>query len=188
MIKYFSPIFLSIILLISCGPSEREQAQQEQREQQLQMQMIETTPEFNNQMETLLSHYFELKDAFIQSDADAASSAAQLFLTNTEEVDSSGLTQESATVWSSFSQTLVENTSNLIPLDDVDEQRYYFEHISEAMINLVETFEPLGYQVYHQSCPMVRDGSADWLSREEEIKNPYHGERMMNCGETIRQL
>lgn len=188
MIKYLPFILISIFLFIACGPSEREQAQQEQREQQLQMQMVETTPEFNNQMEALLSQYFHLKDAFVKSDADAASSAAQQFIADAEEIDTSGLTQESATVWSAFSQTLIERSNNLVPLNDVDEQRYHFEYISEAMINMVETFQPLGYEVYHQSCPMVRDGSADWLSREEEIKNPYHGDRMMNCGETIRQL
>jgi hypothetical protein len=56
------------------------------------------------------------------------------------------------------------------------------------MIQVVENFRPVGYEIYVQSCPMVRSGSADWLSREETIRNPYHGDRMMRCGEVLRQI
>jgi hypothetical protein len=57
-----------------------------------------------------------------------------------------------------------------------------------AMIEVVEAFGPLANTVYRQTCPMVRGGSADWLAEEEQIANPYHGSRMLRCGEVVRKI
>ena len=38
--------------------------------------------------------------------------------------------------------------------------------------------------LYIQICPMANNNKgAIWLSREEEIKNPYFGDLMLSCGE-----
>ena len=177
-----------VFLLASCGPSEQEQAQQEQREQQLQMQMIQTTPEFNEQMSAVLDRYFDLKDALIDSDAEQAKPLAELLKEEAEGVEQAGINEETMALWIAFRTVIEENSEEITGLDDVDEQRYRFEYISDSMIEMVDNFDPVDYELYHQSCPMVRGGSADWLSREERIRNPYHGERMMNCGETIRRI
>ena len=43
--------------------------------------------------------------------------------------------------------------------------------------------------IYYQHCPMANDGKgANWLSKEEEIKNPYFGSMMLSCGKTIETL
>lgn len=181
-------VFILLFMLSSCGPSERELTQQEQRQQQLQMQMVESTPEFNRQMTGVLDRYFDLKDALVDSDAERAKIYTSEFSAEAENVNAESLNRESAAIWASYSEIITSNGEELINRDDVDDQRYYFEYISEAMIEVVETFRPVGYEIYHQSCPMVRDGSADWLSREEEIRNPYHGDRMMRCGEVINRI
>ncbi len=183
---YLIPFVL--LFFAACGETEQEQAQQEQRQQQMQMQMIETTPEFTGQMATILEHYFDLKNALVESDAEQAKMYAETFKNEADGVDASSLNEETQAIWISFSEVIVNSSSELISQDDVDDQRYHFEYISDAMIDMVDTFRPVGYEVYHQSCPMVRDGSADWLSREEDIRNPYHGDRMMRCGEVIRQI
>lgn len=178
----------SLILITACGPSDQEQAQQEQRQQQMQMQMVQTTPEFNEQMAGVLDRYFDLKDALVESDPETAGQYAEALKEEAEGVDPTGLNEETLALWVAFSEVIVNSSSELVPLEDVDDQRYHFEFISESMIQMVDTFRPVGYEIYHQSCPMVRDGSADWLSREEGIRNPYHGDRMMRCGEVIRRI
>lgn len=177
-----------IVLTTACGPSEREQAQQEQRQQQLQMQMVESTQEFDDQMSIVLDRYFELKDALVESDAETAKVHANSLKSEAERVSPEGLNQESIALWVSYREIIENGSDELIREDDVDDQRYHFEFISEAMIEMVKTFRPVGYTIYHQSCPMVRGGSADWLSREEQIANPYHGDRMMRCGEIIERI
>jgi len=183
--------FISIILLLlmaACGPSEQERAQQEQRQMQMQMQLAETTPEFNNQVAAVLDRYFDLKDALVESDAEKAKEKAEALASEAESVEPQDLNEETTALWLAFSEIVINSSNEMIPLGDVDDQRYHFEYVSEAMIAMVETFRPVGYSIYHQSCPMVRGGSADWLSREEQIANPYHGDRMMRCGEVIRRI
>ena len=181
-------VLASILIVTACSPSEQEQAQQDERQMQLQTQLVESTPEFNQQMSSVLDRYFDLKDALVESDAEKATSTAQLLLNESDQVDASSLNTGSTALWDSYLEVISSRSAEMIPLTNVDEQRYQFEYISEAMIEMVELFQPVGYEIYHQSCPMVRDGSADWLSREEQIANPYHGNRMMRCGEVIRRL
>ncbi len=191
MFKTNGQIFLMVFILMlvsACGPSEQERAQQEQRQQQMQMQMVETTAEFNDQMSAVLNRYFDLKNALVDSDAERAKGYAESLKMEADGVEPAGLNEETLALWVSFGEVIINNSRDLILLEDVDDQRYHFEYISEAMIQMVDTFRPVGYTVYHQSCPMVRDGSADWLSREEDIRNPYHGDRMMRCGEVIRRI
>jgi membrane fusion protein, copper/silver efflux system len=154
----------------------------------MQMQLAETTPEFNSQVAAVLDRYFDLKDALVESDAEKAKEKAASLATEAENVDPQGLNQETTALWTAFSTIVINSSNEIVPLADVDDQRYHFEYVSEAMITMVETFRPVGYAIYHQSCPMVRGGSADWLSREEQIANPYHGDRMMRCGEVIRRI
>jgi len=188
MNRIFAISFTLILILNACGPSEQERTQQEERLMQLQTQMVQSTPEFNEQMANVLDRYFDLKDALVESDAEKATSTAEELLRMVDIVDPNSLNEGSATLWSSYHEVITQRSRELIPLEDVDQQRYRFEYISEVMIEMVEMFQPVGYEIYHQSCPMVRDGSADWLSREEQIANPYHGDRMMRCGEVIRRL
>jgi hypothetical protein len=139
-------------------------------------------------MDSLLTHYFELKDALVASDSVAGADHAKKLLHATSNARTTQLETENRGLWLGISEILEKETTRLIETGDIEEQRLYFEPISEAMIQVVESFQPVGYTMYHQSCPMVRGGSADWLSREEQIANPYHGDRMLRCGETIQRL
>lgn len=183
-----SAIFISLIFA-ACGPSEQEQAQQEQRQMELQQQ--ETSDlhyNFRMEMDSVLTRYFDLKDALVESDPEQSAEKAEELSDFTADVMDEVLEAENQGLWLGISRIIQTETDNLIAEEDVDEQRIYFERISNAMIQMVESFNPVGYTIYHQSCPMVQNDSADWLSREQEIRNPYHGERMMNCGEIVRQL
>jgi hypothetical protein len=47
----------------------------------------------------------------------------------------------------------------------------------------------MGKTVYYQFCPMMNDGNgAYWLSETRDIRNPYYGESMLTCGETVETL
>ncbi len=187
--KYYSLILLPIILIfVACSETEQEQQQQAQYEAQLQQQLIETDALFRNSLNSVLDEYFELKESLVSSDADAAAESTSDLIRTTENVDVSGLNDETTLIWASFADMIIAGSQRLQDQSDIDDQRYYFEDISEAMIQVVDSFRPAGYEIFVQSCPMVRSGTAEWLSREEQIRNPYHGDRMMNCGEVIRRI
>ncbi len=181
-------LFSSLFIYIACEPTDRQQAQQDLRRQQLQIQTAETTIEFNNQMISVMDQYFLLKDALVESDAGQAKNSAKMLKSVAEDVKTAEINNETAALWNSFRRVIVSSSDSLLTGDHLEEQRFHFEFISEAMIDMANTFRPAGFTVYHQSCPMVRGGTADWLSLDQEIRNPYHGDRMMNCGEQIRRF
>ena len=42
-------------------------------------------------------------------------------------------------------------------------------------------------KLYEQFCPMYDGGSA-WLSMNKEVRNPYYGSSMLNCGKVQREI
>lgn len=69
---------------------------------------------------------------------------------------------------------------------DIEELRAEFKSISEILITRVEEE---GYEgnLFKQYCPMY-DGGSSWISDEEDIKNPFYGDEMHNCGETVEEM
>lgn len=182
-------ILMLIAFVSACQPPEEEQAQQMQRQLELQREAAEDLPfNFKTDLDSLLTDYFALKNALVESDSTAGVKYAEQLKEQANAVRTARVDPDNEGLWMGISQILDRETDNLINTSDIEEQRLHFEPISEAMIQVVESFHPVGYTIYHQSCPMVRGGSADWLSREEQIANPYHGDRMLRCGETIKQI
>ena len=74
-------------------------------------------------------------------------------------------------------------------VDDVKSLRVYFKGLSNFLLSVADAFSPFSEALYVQYCPMAFDNQgARWLSFNEEILNPYFGNRMLRCGETERVL
>ena len=62
--------------------------------------------------------------------------------------------------------------------------------LSKDIADLIKTFGTGGQTLYKDFCPMASDGKgAIWISEVKEIKNPYLGSKMPECGsvkETIK--
>ena len=79
--------------------------------------------------------------------------------------------------------------NNISENNNIENQRNHFIVLSENIIAFASNMETLEKPLYIQHCPMVNNNEgADWLSLSEEIRNPYFGEVMMNCGDTQRKL
>ena len=67
--------------------------------------------------------------------------------------------------------------------------RASYQDISNQMIVIAKTYQPLDDTLYVQHCPMANSNKgADWLSLNKEIENPYFGSSMLKCGETINVI
>jgi hypothetical protein len=43
--------------------------------------------------------------------------------------------------------------------------------------------------VYYQFCPMAFDNKgAYWISKTEDVRNPYFGLKMLSCGEIVQEI
>lgn len=143
---------------------------------------------FKTALEASLDHYFELSSALVEADTEAAKAHSQAFLESAQGIDPEELDQEVINFLQEHADNVFFRAMNIMNEDDIGKQRYEFEYLSEAVIEVVRAVGPLSYTVYQQRCPMVRDGSADWLSRDSGILNPYHGDRMLRCGSVVREI
>jgi hypothetical protein len=73
---------------------------------------------------------------------------------------------------------------------DIEEKRSYFSHISEIVYCTVKSYALKDdMELYATYCPMAFDGKgAYWISETKEIKNPYFGAKMVNCGSVEEEL
>jgi len=120
----------------------------------------------------LVENYLALKDALVATDGAKAQKAANDFL----EVNNN--------------DALTADLKAIAGSTDVATQRIAFEGLSANMYSIVKAGGSETV-LYKQYCPMAfNNKGAYWLAAEEQVNNPYFGDRMLHCGsvqETINQ-
>ena len=136
----------------------------------------------------MVTDYLKLKDALVSSDAYATSNHAKEVVSSLSNVNMSLVKGELHMQWMEYLNELKAQSEIIQNQQDLKVQRQTFISLSETLIQTVKTFKVPGV-IYQQHCPMANGGvGADWLSTEEEISNPYFGNKMLRCGETIEEI
>jgi len=144
--------------------------------------------DFREMFTEAIEIYITGKNALIDSDLAGARSAYENFNSKLEEIGIHGLSGDGHTAWMESYEELTKHASAIVSADDLDAARTSFRSLSGELIRAVQMFGVEGV-VYHQYCPMAFDNEgADWLSREEEIQNPYLPDTMAGCGEVIERF
>ena len=141
------------------------------------------------QLKAVFDSYFSVKDALVKTDAATSSAKANELVKAIKAVEMTKLSNEEHTVWMKVMKELTANAEKIAASKDVAKQREIFALLSKNMYELVKVSKQ-ETPVYYQHCPMYNNGKgANWLSKEEAVKNPYYGSQMLNCGsvqETIK--
>ncbi|MDZ4809796.1 MAG: DUF3347 domain-containing protein [Bacteroidota bacterium] len=141
-----------------------------------------------NLLKAIFDNYFFLKDALVKSDPKSASTIAKDLLTNINEVKMEKLSGDEHTVWMKVMNSLKSNTDKIYTSTSVEKQRNAFMDISENIYDLIKVSKQ-DVPIYYQNCPMANDGKgANWLSKENAVKNPYYGIQMLTCGKTVETI
>ena len=149
-----------------------------------QENVVETKQEVN-QLKTIFESYFALKDALVKSDGKLVSTLAKDVLANINSVKMEKLSSEEHTVWMKVMSSLKSNTEKIVATTIIEKQRVVFMDLSANFYALLKVSKQ-DYSIYYQNCPMYNDGKgANWLSKENAVKNPYYGSQMLTCGKTI---
>ncbi|MEZ4932962.1 MAG: DUF3347 domain-containing protein [Saprospiraceae bacterium] len=103
---------------------------------------------------------------------------------NLEKVDMLLLKGDAPFYWMEQLNGLQTHSQNIAATDNVEVQRKQFSFLSLGTHQRCHCFWDGQWPfVCIQYCLMAIDNKgADWLSEEEEIRNPYFGEKMMKCG------
>lgn len=182
-------IAVSLLVITACGGGQSEESiSNEMIPETVQTPALPTPDSFKSDLTQTLDAYFELKDALVETDPTLASEKGKALLVKMDSVQLDGLSAEAAMLWDVSGNDAKVATEALIITSDIEEQRVHFTPLSNALIDMIKSYGPLDNAVYIQRCPMVRGGSADWLSKEENVLNPYFGSKMLTCGSVIEKI
>ena len=134
------------------------------------------------QLKAVFVNYFSVKDALVKTDAGTSSAKASELVKAIKAVEMTKLSNEEHTVWMKVMKDLTANAEKIAVAKDVTKQREIFALLANNMYELAKVSKQ-ETPVYYQHCPMYNNGKgANWLSKEEAIKNPYYGSKMLTCG------
>ena len=141
-----------------------------------------------NPLAGVFEHYFSVKNALVSTDGSLASNKAEILLKSVTEVEMDKLSIEVHMAWMKVLKDLKTDIGNIAATKDVGKQRVYFKSLSKDMFEVIKVSKS-ETPVYYQFCPMADSGKgANWLSLEEDIKNPYYGSQMLSCGKTVETI
>lgn len=149
---------------------------------------LKVSSKFQLQLKGVFNNYIKLKDALVKDDSNNAVAEAKNVLQSLTKINMKLLKDEKAhTKWMNFKKEIKASSLSISNTSDIKAQRNYFIHLSNYLIQTIETFG-IQEKVYSQFCPMANtDKGAFWLSKEEKILNPYFGNAMLSCG-SVEQI
>lgn len=128
----------------------------------------------DHQIAILYQNYTDIKEALIHADAkEAQKTAAELFSVLENEKGKS---------------SMITPAHDIASTHSAEEQRQAFSELTKAIEKDLQEALIAG-KIYKQNCPMAFEGNGSfWFSNEENIRNPYLGEKMLTCGKVEETL
>ncbi len=149
---------------------------------------LEVSSKFKEQLNTVFENYVSVDKALVNDDAETAKTSASGLQKSIEKVDMKLLKDDAHNHWMILEKELKASTSAIANTSDIKKQREHFIHLSAHLINAVKTFG-INQKVYVDYCPMANNNvGAYWLSKDKEIRNPYFGADMLNCGSVTDEI
>jgi Cu(I)/Ag(I) efflux system membrane fusion protein len=166
------------------GESGAPAAQKMPSEPEADIEPVEIDPQFTAQLTDVYEAYLDMKNAFVETDAEKVSTEAKDVIAALENVNMGLLKGDAHMAWMDQLNNLNRNVEKISNSSDIAEQRTAFSRFNLAFYKSVKMFG-LNEKAWFQYCPMANnDQGAYWFSEIEEIKNPYFGDMMLSCGET----
>lgn len=154
---------------------------------------------FNTSVQNMLDHYYALSEAFVNWDTAAVTNHAgqlqqsfsNLALT---ELQKDNMIYETA---ASYKEPFNKNIATIAGNNSLEQKRLAFNSLSQNLYDLLRTVRYDNQKIYVQQCPMAFNDTetGTWLSKEEDIRNPYLGKHhpkykagMLECGEVKETL
>ena len=183
--------------LPSCCQYERiKQTNTKMEEPKMEMTTIDHSMHSNkmdemqdpNPLSEVYDSYFAVKDALVRTDGASASTSSKTLFTEINNIKMDNLSMDVHIAWMKVFENLKEDAEHIADIKDIGRQRDHFISLSKNIYEVMKISKQ-ETPTYYQFCPMANDGKgANWLSKENTIKNPYYGSQMLNCGNTVETI
>ncbi len=173
----------AVMLLAACNTAaeKKEEHQHQHGVQQEVKQESAAKPNHNEvslkdeQLNLVYQQYLLLSKALVNSDMAGAKEAGMGIELGAKAINNGG--------------KLASLAAKITAAANIEAQRTLFSDLSNEMLAKVKAVGLQSGEVYVEYCPMaLNDKGASWLSNQKEIKNPYYGESMLECGEVKETL
>lgn len=146
-------------------------------------------PGDNAPMKDIVTGYLQIKNALANDNGNDAASGGKAMVAAMSQINTAAFTDAQRKTFNDMQDDLKENAEHIGEnAGKIDHQREHFEMLSQDMYDLVRTFNA-GENLYKDYCPMYNKGKgAFWISETKEIKNPYLGKKMPDCGEVKEEI
>ena len=144
---------------------------------------------FRNQLQEVFTAYVDLKNALVSSAAAEVKDEAGDVHEALAKVDMKLVEGAAHNDWMTYLAPMKSSLENIQASEDIETQRKAFSTLSENLYKSIKAFGLDGKEAFYEYCPMAfNNEGAYWLSEEDEIKNPYFGEKMLTCGKVTERL
>ncbi|NOT52081.1 MAG: DUF3347 domain-containing protein [Chitinophagaceae bacterium] len=148
---------------------------------------------FNNSMETVINAYYKMTEGFVNWDTTVINSSGNELKTALDSLKIDELKKDSLIYLSSLQpyENARAEIAAIIADPSIAEKRGSLNILSNELMNLWSIVKYDRQKAYWQECPMAfgDDKPGNWLSKTEEVRNPYlgtkhpeYGNGMLNCG------
>jgi hypothetical protein len=163
---------LGIASLTACS-NQAQKSEQSNEKSPAEAAINSTKQEQSN---PLLSQYLAIKTALVESDFEKTKKLAA------EKMDNKNLSEK-------VLKAIASPLKMISEAKDIAGQREHFKTLSEKVYEIAQKNKLSENTLYRQFCPMAFGGEGGyWLSSNEEIMNPYFGDRMLHCGVVKEEL
>jgi hypothetical protein len=140
-------------------------------------------------LSAVLTGYLQLKNALTDDNGAGAATAGRAIVEALDKTDTTRLTAAQRGVFHTVSDDIRENASHIGKNgSNIRHQREHFDMLSQDLYQLYKAINP-GQTLYLDHCPMYNNNKgAIWLSESREIRNPYLGKEMPDCGMVQAEL
>lgn len=128
----------------------------------------------NDSVNAVYDHYIHLKNVLVKSDAKEAQVAAAALEKALKAIGN---------------EKGAEAAGKIAQSTSLAAQRAELNSLTTEVENTIRPGTLSSGKIYKQYCPMANDGNGGyWLSAEPEIRNPYYGDDMLECGEVKEEI
>ena len=144
---------------------------------------------FLDQLDDFNEEYLNLADDLVDSDFEDAAEEVQRMKGEWSSIDVGETAERGKAYWMQQSPKWEAALNRMAAATDIESLRIGFSELTNAM---TETYRRIGVpddQLYLIYCPMAFDDKgAYWLSKNRKVRNPYFGDKMLECGSVQETL
>ena len=125
--------------------------------------------------------YLGIKNALATDNGKAANEEAKKFTEALKSVPIDQMDAKQKEAWAKYAEKLRFDGEHISESGAIKHQREHFGSLSTNMYAILKAFPANDMTLYKQYCPMEKKS---WISETQAIKNPYLGNKMLDCGST----